>query len=60
VLLTGMLRNLNRMFASQDAVTWTGFWVFVLSLVVIAGGWVAARPLVIAPLAKVFGQVSGR
>ena len=60
VLLTGMLRNLNHMFASQDAVTWTGFWVFVLSLVVIAGGWVAARPLVIAPIAKVFGQVSGR
>ena len=60
VLLTGMLRNLNHMFASQDAVTWTGFWVFVLSLVVIAGGWLAARPLVIAPIAKVFGQVSGR
>ena len=60
VLLTGMLRNLNHMFAAQDAVTWTGFWVFVLSLVVIAGGWAAARPLVLAPIAKVFGQVSGR
>jgi len=60
VLLTGMLRNLNHMFAAQDAVTWTGFWVFVLSLVVIAGGWIAARPLVLAPIAKVFGQVSGR
>ncbi|MFD6699946.1 MULTISPECIES: cytochrome b/b6 domain-containing protein [unclassified Microbacterium] len=60
VLLTGMLRNLNHMFAAQDAVTWTGFWVFVLSLVVIAGGWVAARPLVLAPIAKMFGQVSGR
>ncbi|MBS1906486.1 MAG: cytochrome b/b6 domain-containing protein [Actinobacteria bacterium] len=60
VLLTGMLRNLNHMFAAQDAVTWTGFWVFVLSLVVIAGGWFAARPLVLAPIAKVFGQVSGR
>lgn len=60
VLLTGMLRNLNHMFAAQDAVTWTGFWVFVLSLVVIAGGWAAARPLVLAPIAKMFGQVSGR
>ena len=60
VLLTGMLRNLNHMFAAQDAVTWTGFWVFVLSLIVIAGGWVAARPLVLAPIAKLFGQVSGR
>ena len=60
VLLTGMLRNLNHMFAAQDAVTWTGFWVFLLSLAVIAGGWVAARPLVLAPIAKLFGQVSGR
>ena len=60
VLLTGMLRNLNHMFAAQDAVTWTGFWVFLLSLVVIAAGWAAARPLVLAPIAKLFGQVSGR
>ncbi|MGN8025279.1 cytochrome b/b6 domain-containing protein [Microbacterium sp. 22242] len=60
VLLTGMLRNLNHMFAAQDAVTWTGFWVFVLSLAVIAVGWIAARPLVLAPIAKLFGQVSAR
>ncbi|MFK3677809.1 cytochrome b/b6 domain-containing protein [Microbacterium sp. NPDC090218] len=60
VMLTGFLRNLNHMFASQDAVTWTGFWVFVASLVVIAIAWVAARPLVLAPIAKVFGKVSGR
>lgn len=60
VMLTGFLRNLNHMYASQDAVTWTGFWVFVASLVVIAGGWFAARPLVLAPIAKAFGSVSGR
>lgn len=60
VMLTGFLRNLNHMFASQDAVTWTGFWVFVVSLVVIAIAWVAARPLVLAPIAKAFGKVSGR
>ena len=60
VLATGALRNLNHMFAAQDAVTWTGFWVFVLSLVVIAIAWVAARPLVLAPIAKAFGKVSGR
>ncbi len=60
VMLTGFLRNLNHMYASTDAVTWTGFWVFLASLVVIALGWVAARPLVIAPIAKVFGTVSGR
>lgn len=60
VLLTGMLRNLNHMFASSDAVGWTGFWVFVLAMVVVAVGWIAARPLVLAPIAKLFGQVSAR
>ncbi|MGS0562526.1 cytochrome b/b6 domain-containing protein [Microbacterium aurugineum] len=60
VMLTGFLRNLNHMFAAQDAATWTGFWVFVVSIVVIAIGWAAARPLVLAPIAKVFGKVSGR
>ena len=60
VMFTGFLRNLNHMFASSDAVTWTGFWVFIAALVVIAVGWTAARPLVIAPIAKVFGSVSGR
>jgi len=60
VFLTGFLRNLNHMFASSDAVTWTGFWVFVAAMVVIAIGWVAARPLVLAPVAKLFGNVSGR
>ncbi|WP_341955510.1 cytochrome b/b6 domain-containing protein [Microbacterium sp. LWH13-1.2] len=60
VFLTGFLRNLNHMYASSDAVGWTGFWVFVASVVVIALGWVAARPLVIAPIAKLFGTVSGR
>ncbi|MDQ4215722.1 cytochrome b/b6 domain-containing protein [Microbacterium sp. ASV81] len=60
VFLTGMLRNLNHMFASQDAVTWTGFWVFVLAMVVVAVGWIAARPLVLAPIARLFGKVSGR
>lgn len=60
VFLTGFLRNLNHMYASSDAVGWTGFWVFMASLVVIALGWAAARPLVIAPVAKLFGSVSGR
>ncbi|REJ08399.1 hypothetical protein DY023_01270 [Microbacterium bovistercoris] len=60
VFLTGMLRNLNHMFASQDVVSWVGFWVFIGALVVMAIGWIAARPLVLAPIAKVFGNVSGR
>lgn len=60
VLATGALRNLNHMYASQDAVNWVGFWIFAASLVVIAIGWIAARPLVLAPIARLFGNVSGR
>ena len=60
VMATGALRNLNHMYASQDLVSWTGFWVFIASLVVIALAWLAARPLIIAPIAKIFGSVSGR
>ncbi|MGF3057176.1 cytochrome b/b6 domain-containing protein [Microbacterium sp. YY-01] len=60
VMFTGFLRNLNHMFASQDAVTWTGFWVFIAALAAMALGWAGARPLVIAPIARIFGQVSGR
>lgn len=67
VLATGALRNLNHMYAAQGSVdgvayadNWTGFWMFALSLVVIAAAWVAARPLVLAPIARLFGTVSGR
>ncbi len=60
VLATGALRNLNHMYGGQDAVNGTGFWIFVASLAVVAVGWIAARPLVLAPIARLFGKVSGR
>ncbi len=67
VFTTGALRNLNHMFAAQGspdpsvyAANWTGFWWFVLSIAVVAGAWIAARPLVIAPIARIFGNVSAR
>lgn len=67
VFATGALRNLNHMYAAQGSVdpndyagNWVGFWFFVASLVVIAAAWVAARPLVLAPIAKLFGSVSAR
>jgi thiosulfate reductase cytochrome b subunit len=60
VFATGALRNLNHMYAAQDAVNWTGFWIFAVSMLVIAAAWVAARPLVLAPIARLFGKVSGR
>ena len=44
VITTGALRNLNHMYASQNTETWTGFWVFAASMVVVIVAWVAATP----------------
>ncbi|MBN9613446.1 MAG: cytochrome b/b6 domain-containing protein [Actinobacteria bacterium] len=60
VLATGALRNLNHMFAGTDEVNWVGFWVFVAGIVVTVLAWIAARPLVLAPIANLFGKVSNR
>ena len=67
VVSTGMLRNLNSMFAAQGDVdpavyanNWTGFFFFLGALVAIAAAWVAARPLVLAPVARWFGKVTAR
>ena len=57
VLATGALRNLNHMYGGQDAVNWLGFAIFAASLFVIVGAWFAARPLVVAPIASLFGNV---
>lgn len=59
VLATGALRNLNHMYASEDAINWVGFGIFAASIFVIAAGVTAARPLVLAPIARAFGKVSG-
>ena len=67
VFSTGALRNLNHMFAAQGSAdpsvyadNWTGFWLFVASMVVVIASWVAARPMVLAPIARIFGNVSAR
>lgn len=67
VFATGALRNLNHMYAAQGSVAgirfaenWTGFWIFAVSLVVTVGAVVAARPAVVAPIARLFGTVKGR
>ncbi|WP_427018755.1 molybdopterin-dependent oxidoreductase [Pseudarthrobacter sp. P1] len=44
VATTGALRNLNHMYASQDTESWTGFWIFAASMVVVIVAWVAATP----------------
>jgi thiosulfate reductase cytochrome b subunit len=60
VFSTGALRNLNHMYASTDVVSWTGFWIFIASMIVLVGALIAARPIVLAPIARLFGKVSGR
>ena len=60
VFATGALRNLNHMFGGTDEVNWVGFWLFAAAIAITAAGWYAARPLVLAPIAKQFGQVSSR
>ncbi|MCL2516243.1 MAG: cytochrome b/b6 domain-containing protein [Microbacteriaceae bacterium] len=57
VLSTGALRNLNHMFGHSDTTSWLGFWIFLASIAVMAGAWAAARPLVLTPIASVFGKV---
>ncbi|GAB3151851.1 hypothetical protein GCM10027058_18760 [Microbacterium neimengense] len=67
VFATGALRNLNHMYAAQGSTdptayadNWAGFWIFAASVLVMTGGWIAARPLVLAPIARLFGTVSSR
>ena len=57
VLTTGLLRNLNNMYAARDADDWVGFAVFAVSLVALVAGWLLARPLVLLPIAERFGTV---
>ncbi len=44
VFTTGLLHNLNHVYASRIDSSWAGFWVFAASMVVVVVGWVAATP----------------
>ena len=44
VFTTGLLVNLNHVYAGRTDHSWLGFWLFVASMVVVAAGWVAATP----------------
>lgn len=57
VLATGALRNLNHMYAARESDDWVGFVIFLVSVVVMIGGWVLARPLLLVPAAERFGSV---
>jgi thiosulfate reductase cytochrome b subunit len=58
VLTTGALRNLNHMYAAQDDGGWLGFWLFSASLVLMIAAWVAARPMLLRPLASLTGKIT--
>lgn len=65
VFATGALRNLNHMYAVQGSTdpdayadNWAGFWIFTASTALIIAAWIAARPLVLAPIARLLGNVS--
>jgi DMSO/TMAO reductase YedYZ molybdopterin-dependent catalytic subunit len=44
VFTTGLLPNLNHIYAASDNDSWIGFWIFAASMVVVIVGWVAATP----------------
>ena len=44
VFTTGLLNNLNHVYAARNDDSWVGFWIFAISMVVVIFGWVAATP----------------
>lgn len=44
VFTTGLLANLNHVYAGRTDGTWIGFWLFFASMVVLIAGWIAATP----------------
>jgi methionine sulfoxide reductase catalytic subunit len=45
VFTTGLLRNLNHIYAGRNDDSWVGFWIFAISMAVFVVAWVAATPL---------------
>ncbi len=62
VFATDMRLNLNAMYSWQDQPTtnWWGLIVFLGVLIVVIAGWVAARPIFMAPVASMTGRISSR
>ncbi len=44
VFMTGLLQNLNHMYAGTNDTGWVGFAIFAVSMVVVVVAWVAATP----------------
>ena len=45
VFTTGLLRNLDHIYAGTDTGGWIGFWMFAASMIVVLIAWVAATPV---------------
>ncbi|MGP9660267.1 cytochrome b/b6 domain-containing protein [Arthrobacter sp. AOP36-C1-22] len=58
VFSTGMLANLNHMYAAREGAGWLGFGFFAASLAVMVAAWLLARPLFLRPVAGLMGKVS--
>jgi thiosulfate reductase cytochrome b subunit len=58
VMATGAVANLNHMFGARDGDSLVGVAVFAASVVVVAGAWFAARPVLLRPLAALTGKVT--
>jgi DMSO/TMAO reductase YedYZ molybdopterin-dependent catalytic subunit len=48
VFATGLLRNLNHIYAGRNDAGWAGFTVFAVLMVVLVVAWVAATPFTLA------------
>jgi methionine sulfoxide reductase catalytic subunit len=44
VFMTGLLPNLNHMYAAREGHGWLGLWIFLASMVVVVAAWLAATP----------------
>lgn len=60
VLATGAVRNLNHMYAARADDSWAGVIIVAVSLILMAAAWVAARPMLLQPIASWTGKVTAR
>lgn len=58
VLTTGVLKNLNYMYSSRDASDAWGLVIFLVSVAVVAAGWIFLKPMFLLPAASATGKIS--
>lgn len=58
VFFTGALRNLNHMYTSRNVVDGWGLVIFLVSVAVIAAGWIFTNHIFVQPVASKMGKVT--